>query len=186
MVTEQDIRLPSEAEWEKAARGDRDQRPYPWGDAFEVTRCNCSKLELGETTPVGVFHDGASPFGCLDMSGNVSEWTRSLWSRTSRGVVGLESNPAYYLAFPFFGGRHRPTKVHHVIHGVWSHYFTYPYKPEDGREGRDASRTDWRVLRGDAFTSADDSCLRCAHRDFRDPTTRSKDTGFRVVLASPI
>jgi len=74
-VTGKAIRLPSMAEWEKAARGDKDKRKYPWGDRFEATRCNCYKLGLRNTTPVGIFANGASPYGVLDLSGNVCEWT---------------------------------------------------------------------------------------------------------------
>jgi formylglycine-generating enzyme required for sulfatase activity len=72
--------LPCGPEWEKAARGDADAREYPWGDGFEATRCNSGALRLYTTTPVGIFPDGASPYGCLEMGGNVWEWTRSQWN----------------------------------------------------------------------------------------------------------
>jgi formylglycine-generating enzyme required for sulfatase activity/energy-coupling factor transporter ATP-binding protein EcfA2 len=94
-VTGKRITLPSEAQWEKAARGDRDQRAYPWGDAFEATRCNSSDLALGDTTPVGIFLNGASPYGCLDMAGNVWEWTSTIYQdypyRADDGRENLEA-----------------------------------------------------------------------------------------------
>ncbi len=67
-------RLPTFAEWQYASRG-TDDRLFPWGYEIDKPRCNTTELGAEDTTPVGAFKDGISPFGCYDMIGNVWEWT---------------------------------------------------------------------------------------------------------------
>jgi formylglycine-generating enzyme required for sulfatase activity len=71
--------LPTEAEWEKAARGEFGNE-WPWGNAFDAAKCNSSEGQAGGTTPVGAYSpQGDSPYGAADMAGNVWEWTNSLF-----------------------------------------------------------------------------------------------------------
>jgi formylglycine-generating enzyme required for sulfatase activity len=74
-------RLPSEAEWEHAARGP-DALLYPWGNKFDAGRCNAQPANIGGTTAAGEYSPGGdSPHHCADMAGNVWEWTNTLWGR---------------------------------------------------------------------------------------------------------
>ena len=70
-------RLPTEEEWERAARGE-DGRLWPWGNEVNVKRLNTEDSGRNWTTPVGSFPDGASPYGVQDMAGNAMEWTSSI------------------------------------------------------------------------------------------------------------
>ncbi len=150
-------RLPSEAEWEKAASWDEQgnqatepqgtsgrQRRYPWGDEWAAGRCN---LGSSGTTPVSAHPEGASFYGVEDMLGNVWEWTSTRW--------GVE--------------RSRPQ-------------FVYPYTAEDGRENPAADQPyrEVRVLRGGSYQDRVGRVV-CTTRSRAAADDRSSRRGFRVA-----
>ncbi len=77
------VRLPTEPEWEMAARGAMPDAGanivHPWGDAWDDDRCNAEDAGLNDTCAVGLFPRGVSPHGCFDMAGQVWEWCSTLW-----------------------------------------------------------------------------------------------------------
>ncbi|TGO55078.1 hypothetical protein BCON_0097g00350 [Botryotinia convoluta] len=118
------VRLPTEPEWEIAARGSQmsdneTESMYPWGVEWNASYVNYKDLPLNERYSVGLFPKNVSLFGCFDMVGNVWDWCSTLWGED-----------------------------------VSTSTFPYPYRGDDGRENVDAGAEIRRVIRGGCFSSS--------------------------------
>lgn len=115
-VTGRVWRLPTELEWEKASRGP-DGRRFPWGDEFDPALLNSHDAGPFDTLPVGLFPDGASPFGLIDAAGQVFEWT-STAAAEGRSIVkgGSWDDSGCGICRP--AARHsRPDRIKHILIG---------------------------------------------------------------------
>jgi hypothetical protein len=91
---DENISLPTEQQWQRAAQGN-DGREYPWGNGFDKSRANTSESGIRQVTPVTQYLNGASPFGVIDMAGNVWEWCLSDYGNPSS--ISINANSGYSL-----------------------------------------------------------------------------------------
>ncbi len=111
------VHVPTEDEWEKAARG-VDARYFPWGNEWDKTKVNVWGSGANGTTPVDLHPEGASPYGVMEMAGNIFEWTMTPWKEGSNRYILKSCSWDDAPGLCRGAARHaRPSKSRHILIG---------------------------------------------------------------------